>query len=108
MTLILTMVLALQQPAPQADPAAELAAAEDQRDMTVALEREAQAARDLPTCVRAQAIKRRIVAAAVRLGEGDPDLMAAWAAADRIEAAVCPSSVEGSVAAQADGVNPLD
>lgn len=103
-TLILTMMLALQEAVPAAPAQLELGVSEDQRDMTAVAEREAQAARDLPTCIQARSIKRRIIAAAVRLGERDSDLMAAWAAADAIEARVCSASV----AAQADGVNPLD
>jgi hypothetical protein len=40
-------------------------------------------------CREAREAKVRIIAAGVRLGERDPDLMRAWAAADRIERAAC-------------------
>jgi hypothetical protein len=53
-------------------------------------------------CVEAREARRRIAAAAVRLGERDADLMRAWAAADRIGRLAC------SVAPQADRIDAPD
>lgn len=101
-TLALILTLALpQDPAadrPPPDPAVIEQAARDAMAAADAYEREEWAA----ACLDAREAKARIIAAAVRLGEGDPDLVRAWGAADRIERRVC------SVPAQADGVNAPD
>lgn len=93
LALILTLLTA-----PQAAPSSVEQAAADARTAAEAaeasvgvastgeaLEAEARAA----LCAEAKAAKAHIIAAAVRLGERDPDLMRAWAAADRIERLAC-------------------
>lgn len=84
--LALTLMFAAPQAAPQAAaPTTAEQTARDARAAADAADREAQAM----VCREAREAKRRIVAAAARLGEGDPDLVLAWAAADRIERMAC-------------------
>lgn len=92
---MLTLILILMFGAPQqaaAQPMAVPSSAEvgvaDARAAAEAvevLEAEDRAA----MCREAREAKGRITAAAIRLGERDPDLMRAWAAADRIERLAC-------------------
>ncbi len=99
--LILTLLAAPQDARSTADAAVQdavQAAAE-----AAAAPRDAEAALAV-SCVMAEQAQRRIASAAARLGERDPDLMAAWRAADRVREAAC----RPSVAAQADGVNAGD
>jgi hypothetical protein len=100
----LLAVLILQLPPGPAATRAE-ADAQAARDAVAAVE--VAPKEDVATCVQATTAERRIVAAAVRLERDgpDPDLAAAWQAIERIRERACPG---GSVAPQADGIDPLD
>lgn len=108
--LVLALILALQTP-PQTTPEAMARAEETAVRATADAARAAHGVDPFQDeyeggaaliCEQAQEAKAAIVRAAVRLGERDADLMAAWAMADRIERRSC------LVAAQADGVNAPD
>ncbi len=104
LALILTLMFGPQQaPVPRDMAARETAAEADGMAAVAAMAAvDAPAMRDPLICRQAQLARRRIVEAAARLAERDPDLMAAWAEVDRIAERAC------SVPAQADGEDALN
>ena len=109
LTLILALIMSLQEPGELTRAQADAEAARAAADAVGEIEPSPQAAvevpvwRDAATCRQATAIKERIIAVAVRFGERDPDLMTAWLEADAIAARACVL-----VAAQVDVIDAPD